>query len=156
LAVCGRRAGVRLFAKWTLILRDTEGTEKRSAGKRRRFTREYRREVVQETLAPGASVAGVALRHRLNANRVFTWRRKLLPNLAAVPAKSVKMLPVTITDSGATASVVIAGANAPGKPVRRSRSRGVIEIELNGARLVLKGTVDAGALRVVLEALVSR
>jgi transposase len=95
-------------------LRDTEGTEKRGARQRRRFTREYRREVVQETLAPGASVAGVALRHRLNANLVFTWRRKLLPNLAAVPAKPIKMLPVTITDSGATASVVIAGANAPG------------------------------------------
>ena len=45
---------------------------------------------------------------------------------------------------------------ASSKPVRRYRTRGVIEIELNGARLVLKGAVDAEALRVVLSALVSR
>ena len=38
--------------------------------------------------------------------------------------------------------------------MRRYRTRGVIEIELDGARLVLKGTVDAEALRVVLSVLV--
>ena len=52
-------------------MRDTEGLVSRSVGKRRRFSEEYQREVVQETLAPGASVAGVALKHRLNANLVF-------------------------------------------------------------------------------------
>jgi hypothetical protein len=40
--------------------------------------------------------------------------------------------------------------------VRRYRTRGVIDIELNGARLVVKGAVDAEALRVVLAALASR
>ena len=45
---------------------------------------------------------------------------------------------------------------ASNKPVRRYRARGAIEIELNGARIVLKGTVDAEALRVVLAALASR
>ena len=59
-------------------------------GKRRRFSKEFRRQVVQETLVPDASVAGVALRHRLNANLVFTWRRKLLPALVPAWAKSVK------------------------------------------------------------------
>ena len=108
---------------------------------------------MQETLAPGASIAGVALKHRLNANLVFTWRRRLLPALAPAKARSVKLLPVTVTDSSAT---VPAPAGEPNRPVRRYRTRGVIEIELNGARLVLKGAVDAGALRVVLEALVSR
>jgi len=132
-------------------LRDSEDVVRH--GKRRRFTQEYRRQVVQETLAPGASIAGVALKHRLNANLVFTWRRRLLPALAPAKARSVKLLPVTVTDSSAT---VPAPAGEPNRPVRRYRTRGVIEIELNGARLVLKGAVDAGALRVVLEALVSR
>jgi transposase len=125
-------------------------------GKRRRFTKEYRRQVVQETLAPGASVAGVALKHRLNANLVFTWRRKLLPALAPARARAVKLLPVTLTDSSATVPVPAGESVASNTPVRRYRSRGAIEIELNGARIVLKGTVDAEALRVVLSVLASR
>jgi len=129
-------------------LRDTEGVRR---GKRRRFTKEYRRQVVEETLAPGASIAGVALKHRLNANLVFTWRRKLLPALASTPA--VKLLPVTITDPQATPAPAGHTA-APSK--RRYRTRGTIEIELNGARLVLKGAVDVEALRVVLAALAPR
>lgn len=129
---------------------DTEDAEKR-ARRRRRFTQQFRRQVVQETLVPGASVAGVALKHRLNANLVFTWRRKLMPALAPTRAKSVKLLPVMIADSGTAMP-----APVPNRPLRRYRTRGVIEIELNGARLVVRGTVDAEALRVVLEALVSR
>jgi len=49
--------------------------------KRRRTVRE-RREIVEETLLPGASVSRVARRHDVNANQVFYWRtlyRHLLP-----------------------------------------------------------------------------
>jgi transposase len=125
-------------------------------GKRRRFSKEFRRQVVRETLASGASVAGVALRHRLNANLVFTWRRKLLPTLAPARAKSMKLLPVTIADVGASVPALASEPVAASQPARRSRVRGAIEIELNGARIVLRGAVDGQALRVVLEALVSR
>jgi transposase len=101
-------------------------------------------------------VAGVALRHRLNANLVFTWRRKLLPTLVPARAKSVKLLPVTIADVGASVPALAPEPVAASQRARRSRARGAIEIELNGARIVLKGTVDAEALRVVLAALASR
>jgi transposase-like protein len=37
---------------------------------------ELKRQIVQETLAPGASVARVARAHGVNANLVFTWRRQ--------------------------------------------------------------------------------
>jgi transposase len=134
----------------------TEGTAKREAGRRRRFSLEFRRQVVEETLAGDASVAGVALRHRLNANQVFTWRRKYLRALAATQAKSVKMLPVTVADAGATMPTLVPELNAASRPVRRSRPRGAIEIELNGARIHLKGVVDAEALRVVLTVLGAR
>jgi transposase len=137
-------------------LRDTEGVVRRGVGKRRRFSKEFRREVVQETLASGASVAGVALKHGLNANLVFTWRRKLLPALAPARAGSVKLLPVTITDASATVPAPAGESIASNKAVRRYWPRGTIEIELNGARIVLKGTVNAEALRVVLAALASR
>jgi transposase len=125
-------------------------------GKRRRFSKEFRRQVVQETLAAGASVAGVALRHRLNANLVFTWRRKLLPTRVPARAKSVKLLPVTIADASALVPGLTPEPVAASQRVRRSRARGAIEIEFNGARIVVKGAVDGQTLRVVLEALVSR
>ena len=144
------------MAKWTLIVGDTDGTDKRGTGKRRRFTKEFRRQVVQETCAAGSSIAGVALKHRLNANLVFTWRRKLMPSLAPARARSVKLLPVTIAASGATTPAPSDESNTPSKPVRRYRPRGVIEIEMSGARLVLQGAVDAEALRVVLAALAPR
>jgi transposase len=137
-------------------LGDTEVVVRRSAGRRRRFSKEFKRQVVQETLAGDASVAGVALRHRLNANQVFTWRRKYLGALATSQANSVKLLPVTIADAGATVPAVAAEPVVGNKPVRRYRVRGAIEIEINGARIVLKGAVDGQALRVVLEALVCR
>ncbi|MBM3359668.1 MAG: transposase [Betaproteobacteria bacterium] len=135
---------------------DAERTAQRETGRRRRFTQEFRRQVVQETLAPGVSVAGVALQHRLNANQVFTWRRKLLPALAPARAKSVKLLPVTLSESPVVVPAVAAGPGAASQPRRRCRARGAIEVEFNGARLVLTGAVDRQVLRVVLAALVSR
>lgn len=136
---------------------DTEGNGRREAGGRRRFSEEFRRQVVEETLAGDVSVAGVALRHRLNANLVFTWHRRYLRALVERPAKPVEMLPVTLADAAAVPMVasklISAGA---GKSPRRSRPRGAIEIELNGARIQLKGAVDAEALRVVLTVLASR
>ena len=44
--------------------------------KRRRFSEEFRRGLVQKKLVPGASVAKIALEHRLNANLLFKWRRE--------------------------------------------------------------------------------
>lgn len=135
---------------------DTADRGKREGARRRRFPEAFKRQVVEETLAGDASVAAVALRHRLNANLVFTWRRKLLPRLAPARVKSVKLLPVTITDAGATVPAVAPEPIAASKLARRARARGAIEIEFNGARIVLRGAVNAQALRAVLEALVSR
>jgi transposase len=45
---------------------------------RRRFTPEFKRHLVELTLPPGASVAGIALAHQLNADPLFKWRREYL------------------------------------------------------------------------------
>ncbi len=135
---------------------ETQSTAKREPGRRRRFSPEFRRQVVEETLAGDGSIAGIALRHRLNANLVFTWRRKYLRALAPARAKPVEMLPVTITDRGGPVPVVASPAIPMYTSARRSRARGAIEIELNGARIELTGAVDPEALRVVLTVLASR
>jgi transposase-like protein len=46
--------------------------------KRRSFGRAFKRQVVEETLVPGASVSGVALRPGLNNSMVCKWRREYL------------------------------------------------------------------------------
>jgi transposase len=43
--------------------------------KKRRRTIKERRDIVEETLVPGASVARVARQHDVNANQVFYWRK---------------------------------------------------------------------------------
>ncbi|MBS9405729.1 transposase [Halomonas sp. TRM85114] len=43
--------------------------------KRRRFTTAFKTRIVEACQQPGASVAGIALKHRLNANLVHKWIR---------------------------------------------------------------------------------
>ena len=44
--------------------------------KRRRFTAEFKARIVEACQQPGASVAGIALEHALNANLVHKWIRE--------------------------------------------------------------------------------
>ena len=49
-------------------------------GRTRRFrSKQERRQIVEETLKPGASVSLVARAHDVNANQVFKWRKLPLP-----------------------------------------------------------------------------
>lgn len=50
--------------------------------KRQSFSDAFKRAVVAETFEPGATVTGVARRHGLKPNLVFTWRtiERLLPS----------------------------------------------------------------------------
>jgi transposase len=128
--------------------RVVEGEAKQAVLRRRRYTGEFKRLVVKETLAPGASVSAVALKHRLNTNMLFTWRRWYLRELAGV--QSVDLLPVRIEASGSADC-----AEMPA-PTHSPASSGCIEIEVFGACIRLKGGVDAEALRSVLDILSRR
>jgi transposase len=61
--------------------------------RRRRWSREDKARIIEETLAPGAKVSEVARRHGISASLVFTWRRQsrahhvppaVVPRFAAV------------------------------------------------------------------------
>lgn len=121
--------------------------------KRRRRSVLERRQIVEETLAPGASVARVARAHEVNANQVHYWRslyrRGLLGGTVAATAA---LVPVAVTDPpagmrcGAHAETRVAAERSPVEP-------GAICIQLRRARLRIEGQVDLAALRAVLEAL---
>jgi transposase len=121
---------------------------------RRTFSREYKLEIIEECSAPGASVAAVALSHRINANQVRKWivqhrARGLFPTAPIAPA----MLPVTL--EAPTRRTLLAKSESRSYP--RSRcAAGVIEIELDGAHIRVRGAADAAALRIVLDALAKR
>ncbi len=68
-------------------------------GLRRRRSAGERRRVVEETLVSGASVAKVALRHGVNANQVFQWRRLYRDDkLGAPPETAMKLLSVSVAE----------------------------------------------------------
>src|SRR5580700_8413816 len=45
------------------------------SARRRYRSKQERRQIVEETLQPGASVAVIARQHGVNANQVFAWRK---------------------------------------------------------------------------------
>ena len=80
----------------TVIPRDKEGL---GAGQRQRRSIAEKRRIVEETLAPGASVARVARAHGINANQVFGWRRLYLAGRLGERKPGMKLLPVRVSES---------------------------------------------------------
>ena len=114
---------------------------------RRTYSREYKLEVVEECSAPGASVAGVALSRRINANLVRRWIvRHRQGRLIREPRAT--LLPVTLSMPSTRAE--------PAPPRAKLVTAGVIEIDLESGRIRVRGAVDATALRTVLEVLAKR
>lgn len=71
-----------------------------SEPRRRWRTVEEKRRIVEEAMAPGASVSKVARLHGVNANQVFGWRRQYRAGELVVAATSVpQLLPVIVSDS---------------------------------------------------------
>ena len=52
--------------------------------KRRKFTPEFKAELVFEVLSGGSSQAEVCRRHNLNENQLSEWKRHLLENAASL------------------------------------------------------------------------
>jgi transposase len=120
---------------------------------RRTFSREYKLEIVQECSAPGASVAAIALSHRINANQVRKWIvQHRAGRLSPVANGTAAMLPVTVEIAR---PMLMARAEAA-PDASKHRAVGIIEVEFDRARIRVRGAVDATALRTVLEALARR
>ena len=112
-------------------------TKQAGATRRRQYSDALKRQMVAETLEPGASVSSVARRHDVNSNQLFRWRRQLLPKTAI---ESSVMVPVEIAPDG-------------DRPRRADRD-GVIEMVFGcGARVRLRGEVSSQTLRQVIELL---
>jgi transposase len=107
--------------------------------KRRYRSKQERRAVVEETLRPGASVAVIARRHGVNANQVFQWRKLFREGRLDVTPGASQLVPVRIAE-------VVSDERPPAKVCA-----GMIVVEVGRARIRIEGSVDADALRLVLE-----
>jgi transposase-like protein len=76
------------------------------AAQRQRRSIAAKRRIVEETLAPGASVARVARAHGVNANQVFGWRRLYPAGRLGEQKPEIKLLPVRVSESQAAPLVV--------------------------------------------------
>jgi transposase len=103
---------------------------------RRTHSLEFKQNAVEASRQPGASIAGVAMAHGINANQLHKWRRQF-PGALSAPS----LVPVTIVpDESARLSV----DDSPS---------GRIDIELGRARISLTGRVDLDVLHTVLATL---
>jgi transposase len=109
-----------------------------------------KRQIVQLTMEPGASVALVARAHGLNANQLFKWRRAFVRGeLADSTVSPQALLPVTIAAPGVTEM------EGPASEQQSARS-GSIHIEFPGRALIrVESGADPGLLRSILEPVIN-
>jgi transposase len=104
---------------------------------------EERRQIVEEALVPGVSVAAVARAHGVNANLLFHWRKLYRAGLlAGAEPGEVRLLPVRVQRER--------------KSKRRRHTApwaeedGTLEVSLAKAQVRIAGKVNCEVLRVVL------
>lgn len=108
--------------------------------------------MIAQSLVPGASVAGIAMKGGINANLLFKWRREHVRAMAACAPTTATLLPVCVIPE--TASPPTVQPMVPvGPAINRSSRPGVIEVEIAGAQLRLRGAIDEAMLSSVLRAL---
>jgi transposase len=111
----------------------------KSVVKRTYRSKQERRQIVEETLQPGASVAVIARRYGVNANQVFHWRKLHREGRLEVEAETPQLVPVRIAE-------VVSGEQLTTKFYA-----GVIVVEVGRARIRVEGSVDTENLRLILE-----
>ena len=118
----------------------TNGTGRRN----RSWPEALKREIVAASYAPGSSVSMVARDYDVNANQVFSWRKRYRAGLPTpADAALARMVPV-----------MIVAEDVPGVA---NGVDGTIEIDLTGKYRVRVGNgFDGDALRRVLDVLERR
>jgi transposase len=114
---------------------------------RRVWTRQEKRQIVEATLKPDASVSVIARAHDVNANQVFRWRKLYREGHLEAEVTANKLLPVKITDVG------IQKIRAVPRDKSKANKSGVIDIDLGHARVRIEGAADPDCVRAVLSGL---
>jgi transposase len=116
---------------------------------RRRFwSDEQKRTIVEEASTSGSTMADVARHHDIVPQQIYTWRRQL--GLSAPVATDPTFLPVVVAASENAARGYSQRDTAP-KTATRGGRPGRIEIRcINGRVLKVEAGVDAGMLKALI------
>jgi transposase len=102
-------------------------------GRRRRWSEDEKRRIVQESWAAGASASAVAREHGISPSHLFQWRRSLRSSLPLDLGVAVSSPPPVISSVG--------------------RNGGIEIIVANGRRIIVQADADLGMLMRVVKAL---
>jgi transposase len=124
--------------------------------RRRRWTAQEKARIVAESFEEGANISEVARRNGVVRGLLTVWRHKLA---SAAGVKAPGFVPIRIASEGSPGTASEPGRCAPA-PTRLlemasppGQLRGVIEIEVSGARIRVEPGVDPATLSTVLSAL---
>ena len=103
----------------------------------------FKRQIVELSLLPNASVAKLAQEHEINANQIFAWRKAYRDG--------------TLEATGAMTLVPVDVVPAAGDSVEPAAvSCGRLEVVVGAACLRVIGTVDTSILRTAIAALIAQ
>jgi transposase len=111
-------------------------------GRRRRWTREAKARIVAESFSSGLAISEVARRHDIRPQQLFGWRHQATTGRLVVNEDAAALFVPVVAD--------MSGDRMPSTPAATNNS--VIEIEVAGAIVRVRGDVSASALAEVLTA----
>lgn len=120
---------------------------------RRTHEQGFKEGLIARSLVPGASVAAIAMEGGVNANLLFKWRREHVRAKVFGAAPSTSLVPVCVIGQPDRLPAPQPHLPAIGDGASRGTRTCVIELEIAGARLRLRGAVDEAMLGSVLRAL---
>jgi transposase len=134
--------------------------DERAAGgayKRPNFPTEFKRQLVEQSFEPGASVALIARSNDINANLLFKWRRRYLAGEYGLPALPEGAAPKRIQQEPSLLPVDVVAEAAEHKPSMTvdtvQSPEDLCEIEFERARLRVRGNVSPDMLRLLIREL---
>ncbi len=111
----------------------------RRPGRRPNFPAEFKRQVVEATFQPGASVSIIAREHDVNANLVFRWRQQYQDGVFGPVSHAATLLPVQVIETPAVLPPI--------------ESVSEIVIEAGKAKLRIIGVPDPQTVQIILQQL---
>jgi len=117
---------------------------------RQRYSHEFKRQIVEESLTSGASIAAVAQAHGINANLLHKWRWSYRNGEYGTFAEPSTLAAVQIVNP---ARLAVANPSQPTTISADTKPSGYIELFFNDTRVLVHGAPDSQTLRSVIDAL---
>lgn len=106
---------------------DTDASVQKPA--RRKHNKAFKAQILRACAEPGASLAGIAIEHGLNPNRVQRWRREARRGELVLPG-AAQFIPI-VAASGATTAGQQAAPNTQPPMIQVQVQRGAVQARIS-------------------------